>query len=136
MRREARGRAWKSMMAPRPSRFAEGAIHLDTWYNDRNSSWEPAMTTIAIVPQTGDAVERSYRAVAGTVHSEGGTVGEALDALTSKVGEPEGTTLVIVQRGCPDSFFSMAQQQRLEELVARWRQARDGKTRLTEDEQA
>jgi hypothetical protein len=94
------------------------------------------MTTIAIVPQSGDADEKSYRAVAGAVHSEGGTVGEALDALTSKLGEPEGTTLVIVQHGRPDPFFSVAQQQRLEELMARWRQARDGKTQFTRDEQA
>jgi len=94
------------------------------------------MTTIAIVPQTGGAAQKNYRAVAGAVHSEGGTVGEALDALTSKLGEPEGTTLVIVQRGRPDPFFSLAQQQRLEELMARWRQARDGKTRLTQGEQA
>jgi hypothetical protein len=94
------------------------------------------MTTIAIIPQNGDGTDKSYRAVAGAVQSEGGTVGEALDALTSKLGEPEGTTLVIVQRGRPDPYFSMAQQQRLEELMARWRQARDGKTSITQEEQA
>jgi hypothetical protein len=94
------------------------------------------MTTITILPQIGNGAEKSYRAIAGAVHSEGGTVGEALDALTSKLGEPEGTTLVIVQRGRPDPYFSLAQQQRLEELMARWGQARDGKTQFTKVEQA
>jgi hypothetical protein len=94
------------------------------------------MTTIAIIPQPADASQKGYRAVAGNLHSEGSTVGEALDALTSKLGDPEGTTLVIVQRGRPDPFFSLTQQQRLEELMTRWRQARDGKSTFTQGEQA
>ena len=93
------------------------------------------MTTISIVPQAGDTSDKSYRAVAGAVQSEGGTVGEALDALTSKLGEPDGTTLVIVQRGRPDPFFSGEQQRRLDELMAHWRQARDGKAVFTSNDQ-
>ena len=93
------------------------------------------MTTIAIIPQPADAAQNGYRAIAGNVQSEGGTVGEALDALTSKLGESEGTTLVIVQRGRPDPYFSLAQQQRLEELMARWRLARDGNASFSHDEQ-
>jgi hypothetical protein len=36
----------------------------------------------------------------------------------------------------PDELFTAAQQQRLAELLARWREARDGGTPLPREEQA
>jgi hypothetical protein len=93
------------------------------------------MTTIAIVPQIDESPEKGYRAIAGAVQSEGRTAGQALDALTSKLGEPRETTLVILQPGRPDALFSEEQQRRLEDLMARWRAGRDSGAPLTPDEQ-
>jgi hypothetical protein len=94
------------------------------------------MTTIAIVAQSDNSSEKSYRAIAGSVQSEGRTAGQALDALTSKLGEPQETTLVILQNGRPDALFPQEQQQRLEHLMTRWRVARDNMTPLAPNEQA
>ena len=44
--------------------------------------------------------------------------------------------VVIIQSLQPDGFFTAAQQRRLEELMTRWRTARDGGGRLAEQEQA
>jgi len=44
-------------------------------------------------------------------------------------------TLIIVQQLRPDCFFTAAQQQRLEALMARWRAARDQGATLPVDEQ-
>lgn len=70
------------------------------------------MTTIAILPDNRGAEKTTYRAVAGSIQSEGKTAGEALDALTAQLGEEAGT-LIIVQNQRPDQFFSAQQQQRL-----------------------
>jgi hypothetical protein len=82
------------------------------------------MTTIAILPEPA-ATGMTYRAVAGSAQSVGTTPGEALDALTAKLKADETGTLVVVQQLRPDRFFGAAQQQRLAELMARWRSARD-----------
>jgi hypothetical protein len=50
--------------------------------------------------------------------------------------EEETGTLVVVQNLRPDRFFTAQQQQRLEELMARWRSARDTQSGLTGTEQA
>ncbi len=64
------------------------------------------MTTIAILPeQTG-----SYRAIAGSRESTGGTAGQALDALTAQLRDDETGTLVIVQNQQADQFFTRSQQ--------------------------
>jgi hypothetical protein len=55
------------------------------------------MTTIAIVPDNPRSSPTTFRAVAGDIQSVGATVGQALDALTAQLGEPQETTLVIVQ---------------------------------------
>lgn len=94
------------------------------------------MTTVAIFPESPGSPVTQYRAVAGTVQAVGRTAGEALDALSSQLSEEEGGTLVVVQHRRPDAFFTAAQQQRLQELMARWRAARDAGTRLAPEEQA
>jgi hypothetical protein len=48
----------------------------------------------------------------------------------------EDETLIIVQNLRPDRFFPAAQQQRLEDLMARWRAARDTTSSLSPPEQA
>lgn len=94
------------------------------------------MTTISIMPEKMGEATTGYLAVAGPLQSAGKTPGEALDALTSQLGEGETGTLVIVQQMRPDRFFTEAQQQRLTELMERWRTARDQKTALSAQEQA
>jgi hypothetical protein len=93
------------------------------------------MTAIAILP---DHSENGiiYRAIAGAKYSEGKTVGEALDALSKQLSEEESAMLVIVQTLKPDRFFTAEQQQRLSELMALWREARDKGNELRPEEQA
>lgn len=94
------------------------------------------MTTIAIVPENPQELPRRFRAVAGDAQSVGATVGEALDALQAQLGGTEQTTLVVVQPMRPDELFTAAQQQRLADLLARWRAARDAGAALPPQEQA
>jgi len=94
------------------------------------------MTTISIVPENTAAGHRSYRAVAGPIQSVGKTPGEALDALTAQLSETETNTLVVVQNRRPDQFFTAEQQQRMAELMQRWRAARDSGQTLPAEEQA
>ena len=93
------------------------------------------MTRVAILPVPTEKGVRSYRAVAGNKHSEGDTAGAALDALTAQLSEDEVEMLVIVQTRRPDRFFNAAQQQRMAELMDRWRKARDQGGALPADEQ-
>ena len=93
------------------------------------------MTKIAILPIPAELGAFSYRAIAGEKHAQGKTAGEALDALTAQLPADEASTLVIVQHLRPDRFFTAAQQQRLDTLMARWRTARDQGATLPADEQ-
>ncbi len=94
------------------------------------------MTKVAILPISTEKGDLSYCAVAGERQSHGRTAGEALDALTAQLSEDEASTLVIVQSLRPDRFFNAAQQQRLAELMERWRTARDKGEALPTDQQA
>lgn len=94
------------------------------------------MTKVAILPVTTDQGRVSYRAVAGAKQSSGATAGAALDALTAQLSTDETSTLVIVQSLRPDQFFTAAQQQRLDQLMARWRTVRDQGRLLPAHEQA
>ena len=82
------------------------------------------MTKVTILPLPTEK-GLSYHAVAGDKHSQGKTVGEALDALTPQLSVDESGTLIIVQSLRPDRLFNAQQQQRLAELMTRWRAARD-----------
>ena len=90
------------------------------------------MTAITILPEKISTVETRYRALAGERESTGRSAGEALDNLTSQLSDDEAGMLVVIQNLRPDAFFTAAQQQRLGELMSRWRAARDS---LDEEEQ-
>ena len=93
------------------------------------------MTKVAILPETTDGGGISYRAIAGDRQSCGKTAGQALDALTAQLLEDEAGTLIIVQSRQPDRFFTAEQQQRLSELMVRWRDNRDcGETLPTKEQ--
>ena len=92
------------------------------------------MTTVAILPVPTEK-GMSYQGTAGDKHSVGRTLGEALDALTPQIPDAEAGLVVVVQSLRPDEFFSTVQQQRLGELMAAWRQARDLETTFSVAEQ-
>src|SRR5260370_9351585 len=94
------------------------------------------MTTVSILPESQGANGTTYRAVTDGAQSVGRTPGEALDALTSQLGEAASSTLVVVQHLRPDQFFTADQQHRLEELMTHWRAARDAGRALPAAEQA
>jgi hypothetical protein len=94
------------------------------------------VTKVSILPVATDDGSVSYQAVAGERQSRGNTAGEALDALTAQLPEDEAGTLIIVQSRRPDRFFTATRQQRLAELMGRWRAARDQGEALPADEQA
>jgi hypothetical protein len=94
------------------------------------------VTTVAIFPDTNGAVPRVYRASAGDREATGPTPGEAFKNLADQMGDPEETTLVIVQPMRPDRFFTADQIQRLGDLMAKWRTARDSGSTLPAEEQA
>jgi hypothetical protein len=93
------------------------------------------MTTITIIPESAGPPPR-YRAIAGKTEAVGKTAGEALDALASQLDEASAGTLLVVQCRRPDEFFTAAQQERLQELMTRWRAARDAGAALPAEEQA
>ena len=94
------------------------------------------MTTVSIfpIPSPGDSVV--YHAVAGQSRSVGATAGQALDAVSALLSPDELRTLVVVQHMQPDRLFTAKQQERLAELMDRWRRARAGEGSFSEQERA
>jgi hypothetical protein len=90
------------------------------------------MSTVSILPVPAEGGGTMYRALCGGRRGAGKTPGEALDAI---LDQGESSTLVVVQRNCPDAFFAAEQQRRMEELMARWRAARDAGATLPPQEQ-
>lgn len=80
---------------------------------------------VAILPEPTAQGGVEYRAIAGGRQALAKTAGAALDAITAQFPADDAGTLVIVQSHRPDQFFTARQQQRLSELMARWRAARD-----------
>lgn len=60
-----------------------------------------------------------FRAIAGNRQSVGRTMGEALDALAADWGDHAQEAAVLIQRFYPDSYFTQAQYDRMQELLAR-----------------
>jgi hypothetical protein len=92
------------------------------------------MTTITILPESNSPENPSFLAISGTLSSTGKTAGEALDALSVQLEDENGDTLVILHRGCADEFFSAEQRSRLDDLMGKWRAARDAGSTLAPDE--
>jgi hypothetical protein len=97
---------------------------------------EGEVTTVAILPESPASTSGGFRAVARNAQAVGKTAGEALDALAAQLPPSEVGTLLVVQHWRPDHFFTAEQQDRLRELMARWRVARDTQTPLPPEEQA
>jgi hypothetical protein len=93
------------------------------------------MTRVAVFREGADSGEIAYRAVTGHSQAMGRTAGEALDALATQLQGEDVDTLVILRVLRPDRFFGSQQRQRLAELMAKWRAARDVGSPLPADEQ-
>lgn len=94
------------------------------------------MTHITILPIPAEQGGVAYCAVSNGKRSQGATAGEALDAMTAQLADAEKGTLVILQERRPDEFFNAEQQQRLAELMARWRACRNEGTSLSAEEES
>ena len=94
------------------------------------------MTTVAIVPIPTQTGGHTYQAVAGRHMASGDTAGQALDALTAQLPDVEFDSLLVVQRFRPDHYFSEPLQQRMADLMARWRAARDAGATWSAEEQS
>ena len=94
------------------------------------------MATVAILSVPRQTGGESYQAVSAERVATGETAGQALDAFTEQFPEVGSDSLLIVQRFQADRFFSEAQQQRMAELMTRWREARDAGASLSPEEQA
>jgi hypothetical protein len=94
------------------------------------------MTKFAILPEPSGKGITIYRAVAGGRQAVADSAGAALDALTAQLPPDESGTLVVIQNHRPDRFFTAEQQRRLEDLMARWRTARDAGRELSPNDQS
>jgi hypothetical protein len=94
------------------------------------------MTSVTILPVLTDHGGVTYCAVSNGKRSHGATAGEALDALTAQLSDADKGTIVIMQDRRPDQFFNADQQNRLAELMGRWRSCRDEGKSLSVDEEA
>jgi type IV pilus biogenesis protein CpaD/CtpE len=94
------------------------------------------MTKMTIFREDADLEGMTYRAVAGCAQTMGRTAGEAVDALAAQLPEDQADTLIIVRDLRPDRHFTTEQRQRLEELMTRWRAARDAGETLPAQDQA
>jgi len=90
--------------------------------------------TISVLPDD-PAAPTHFRAMSGGKQFVAPTVGDAVGGLSAELGPPTETTLVVVQPMKPDRFFTAAQQQRLADLMAAWRAAREAGTSLPPAEQ-
>ncbi|MEP7342053.1 MAG: hypothetical protein ABI977_30255 [Acidobacteriota bacterium] len=90
---------------------------------------------ITIIPETTAANEIVWRAATDGKEAIGKTAGEALDGLTTQLNKGRNGLFVLYEQWQPDEFFTAVQQQRLSELMARWRIARDADQSLAVQEQ-
>src|SRR5690606_31277413 len=94
------------------------------------------MTTVSIVRDLRPDNGAAYYAASGEFQAVGASPGAALDALADQLGEARTATMIVVQQFRPDEFFSAGQQQRLLDLMSRWRAAREQGAALSAAEQA
>lgn len=75
------------------------------------------MPTATLTENETSAVR--FRAVAGKYQSVGSTPEEALNALLAQEGGVIDSSAILIQRFVPDAYFTQAQFDRMQELLAR-----------------
>lgn len=83
------------------------------------------MTAVTIVGSGAEGDTALYWAIAPRerLQTAGRTAGEALDALSQRLGQANSATLLVVLRPETDTFFTEEQIRRLQELMDRSRSA-------------
>ncbi len=94
------------------------------------------MTRLTVFREGADPHDMTYRAVSGHAQTMGRTAGEAVDALAAQLPEDQTDTLIIVRNLRPDRHFPAGPRRRLEELMRRWRIARDAGSPFPKADQA
>jgi hypothetical protein len=97
--------------------------------------YNSAMESVTIFPVLSPEGNASFRAVSRGGQSEGRTAGEALDAIAPSLPGNAGA-VVVIQSFMPDAFFTAAQQARLQDLMTKWREARDAGRSMPASDQA
>lgn len=93
------------------------------------------MTTIAILPEEGEADVTAFSAISAGRQATGRTAGEALDALTIQLGVKGSGAVMIMQQVHPDRFFPIDPRDSLSRLMAQWRAVRETRNVLPTTEQ-
>ncbi|HMV50180.1 MAG TPA: hypothetical protein PLD20_28980 [Blastocatellia bacterium] len=93
------------------------------------------MEMVTILPEESGMFETRWHASSNGKQSIGKTAGEALDNLTGALDDSVSGSVVVVQPMRPDRFFTAEQRARLQELMTRWRTARDAESQLPQEEQ-
>src|SRR5580692_5222040 len=76
-------------------------------------------TAIRIEAEQKESSDARFHAISGSHRSVGRTAGEALDALlATEVGRDVESSAILIQRFVPDAYFTLAQYDRLQELLA------------------
>lgn len=91
---------------------------------------------ITIISETTATKETLWRAATDGKDAIGKTAGEALDSLTAQLGREQTGMFLVYEQWQADEFFTTEQQQRLSELMVRWRATRDTGKKLPDAEQA
>ena len=93
-------------------------------------------TKVALSRENTSPDEVVFRAITAQNQAAGRTPGEALDALATQLPAGNADTFIIVRGLVPDQYFSADQREQLQDLMARWRSARDQGKVLSEDDQS
>jgi hypothetical protein len=97
------------------------------------NSW---MKAVAIVSEIIDGNGTIFRAIGDGLQCTGKSAGEALDGLAARMAPADAGTLIVIQSFSSDHFFGADQRRRMEDLMGRWRAARDSGTKLPAADQA
>lgn len=76
------------------------------------------MPVIPVYLKEQTAPSAGFRAVAGSRQSVGQTAGQALDALLAQENGAIESSAILIQRFVPDAYFTQAQHDRMQELLA------------------
>ena len=87
---------------------------------------------VVVLPNNPNAT--NFRAINGNNTSVGETIGQALDSLSKQISL-EQNSVIYIQDFEPDEFFTAKQQQRMSELMTKWRELRDSNLQLSAEEQ-
>jgi hypothetical protein len=93
------------------------------------------MAAVAIIPITHPDGQISYQAISGNHSATGKTAGAALDALNAQRADLPQPPYLTLWSLDSDRFFTADQQNRLAQLMAQWRTARDQNHTLNPNQQ-